>query len=102
MTEFRITDAFVDTVGRVGFVGGVVRIELVTLQPGDGPKDPPKPAPVQRIVMPLEGFVNAFISMESLMRQLEQAGLISKKSGKGAKAVATGKAPDINPETAPV
>lgn len=66
-------DLFADAIGAVHITGNLVRFDLVSLQPGDGQG---KQEMTQRLVMPLEGFVNAFNLQEQIIRQLTQNGVL--------------------------
>lgn len=66
-------DLFADAIGAVHITGNLVRFDLLSLQPGDGQG---KQEMTQRLVMPLEGFVNAFNLQEQVIRQLTQNGVL--------------------------
>ncbi|MBQ7111240.1 MAG: hypothetical protein IJO06_08460 [Thermoguttaceae bacterium] len=68
---------FVDGIGKIHFAGNMVRFDCVTLQPGaDGEK--PTPEEVFRVVMPPQGFLAAFNSMQQLIDKLVAAGVLRK------------------------
>ncbi len=51
---------FADGIGAIAVVGATVRLDLVTLAPGDdGPGGRPKPSISHRLVMPIDGFLAA-------------------------------------------
>lgn len=72
------TELFADTVRRVEFVGGVVRIELVSLDPGEDGGG--AMAVRQRVIMPLEGFLRACEAMGGLVEKLAEAGLVQRNA----------------------
>ena len=70
-------EIFADGIGQIHFAGGMVRFDFVTLQPGE---DGAAPTPVvnERIVMPPQGFLGAFNSMQQLIDKLVEAGVLTK------------------------
>ena len=68
---------FADGIGQIHFAGGMVRFDFVTLQPGE---DGAAPTPVvnERIIMPPQGFLGAFNSMQQLIDKLVEAGVLTK------------------------
>ncbi len=68
---------FVDGVGQIHFAGNMVRFDCVTLQPtADG--QAPTPEPCFRVIMPPQGFLAAFNSMQQLIDKLVEAGVLRK------------------------
>ncbi len=80
-------DVFADTVRRVDFAGGLVRLELVSAHP------PEKPGEGQinlqqsgRLIMPLDGFLSTFQAMQNLIDQLVKSGIVQNRREEGAAA----------------
>ncbi len=69
-------EIFADGIGQIHFAGGMVRFDFMTLQPQEG-KDP-EAAPSLRIIMPPQGFLGAFNSMQQLIDKLLEAGVLQK------------------------
>ncbi len=68
---------FVDGVGQIHFAGNMVRFDMVTLQPAaDG--QAPTPEAAFRVIMPPQGFLAAFNSMQQLIDKLVAAGVLRK------------------------
>ena len=79
------TEIFADGIGQIHFAGGMVRFDFVTLQPdGDG-KSEPTPLCKERIIMPPQGFLNAFNQMQNLIDKLLEAGILQKTNNTAAK-----------------
>ncbi|MBQ9501508.1 MAG: hypothetical protein IJU70_05065 [Lentisphaeria bacterium] len=77
-------EIFADGIGQIHFVGGMVRFDYVTLQPGqDGAA--PTPEGNIRIIMPPQGFLGAFNSMQQLIDKLLDAGILQKNEQAAAK-----------------
>jgi hypothetical protein len=82
-------ELFADGIGEITVTGTTVRIDLVSLSPterdGEG-----KPVPQlrQRIVMPVDGFANAYELMRRALDGLVEAGAIVR-----APVAMNGKAP---------
>ena len=75
------TEYYVDGIGQIHFAGNMVRFDCVTLQPGaDG--QAPTPAPCFRVIMPPQGFLAAFNSMQQLIDKLVEAGVLNKNENR--------------------
>jgi len=75
-------EIFVDGIGKIHFTGGMVRYDLVTLQPGENEGDQPTPEEKVRIIMPPDGFLATFNTMQRLIDQLLEAGVLKKRDNK--------------------
>jgi len=70
-------EIFADGIGQIHFAGGMVRFDFITLQPeADGAA--PVPEVNERIIMPPQGFLGAFNSMQQLIDKLLEAGVLQK------------------------
>lgn len=81
-------EIFADGIGSIVFVGGVMRIDLMSMIPGqrDGSNNP-QLAFRQRIIMPVDGFFNSFKIFQEIIEKMEQSGLIARHSdGVGGKS----------------
>ena len=77
-------EIFADGIGQIHFAGGLVRYDFVTLQPeADG--QAPVPQSNVRIIMPPQGFLSAFNSMQQLIDKLLEAGVLQKNENAGKK-----------------
>ncbi len=70
-------EVFADGIGQIHFAGGMVRFDFVTLQPTEDGKNP-VPESNLRIIMPPQGFLGAFNSMQQLIDKLLEAGVLQK------------------------
>ena len=70
-------EIFADGIGQIHFTGGMVRFDFVTLQPGEEGKDP-VPQSAVRVIMPPQGFLGTFNSMQQLIDKLVDAGVLQK------------------------
>ena len=70
-------EIFADSIGQIHFAGNMVRFDFVTLQPTEDGKAP-TPQSSMRIIMPPQGFLNAFNSMQQLIDKLVEAGILQK------------------------
>ena len=89
MTEEQ-QEVFADGIGQIHFAEGMVRFDFITLQPGEEGK-PPIPQSSIRVIMPPQGFLNAFNSMQQLMDKILDVEIQQKRKQKAAKAVKTAK-----------
>ncbi len=70
-------EIFADGIGQIHFAGNMVRFDFVTLQPEADGKEPIPQSNV-RIIMPPQGFLSAFNSMQQLIDKLLEAGVLKK------------------------
>jgi len=77
-------EIFADGIGQIHFAGNMVRFDFVTLQPTEDGKAP-KAEPKMRIIMPPQGFLGAFDSMQRLIEKLVAAGVLQKNDPTKAK-----------------
>ncbi|MBP5182080.1 MAG: hypothetical protein J6331_03515 [Lentisphaeria bacterium] len=70
-------EIFADGLGQIHFAGGMVRFDFMTLQPGEEGKAP-TPESHTRVIMPPQGFLSAFNSMQQLIDKLVEAGVLKK------------------------
>jgi len=73
-------EIFLDGVSEITVTGPTVRIDTFTLSPSE--KDTsgnPKPVPRQRIIMTLEGFMNARDLIERVAHELIEGGVVRKR-----------------------
>ena len=70
-------EIFADGIGQIHFAGAMVRFDFVTLQPGE---DGAAPVPQSniRVIMPPQGFLSAYNSMQQLIDKLVEAGVLQK------------------------
>ena len=68
---------FADGIGQIHFIGGMVRSDLVTLQPAEEGKAP-VPESCARVIMPVQGFLSTLNSMQQLVDKLVAAGVLKK------------------------
>ena len=83
-------EIFADGIGQLHFAGGMVRFDFVTLQPGEEGKAPVPQSNV-RIIMPPQGFLGAFNSMQQLIEKLLAAGVLQKNEPAAEAAPTTAK-----------
>ena len=70
-------EVFADGIGQIHFAGGMVRYDFVTLQPEENGKAPVPKANI-RIIMPPQGFLATFNSMQQLIDKLVEAKVLKK------------------------
>ncbi len=70
-------EIFADGIDQIHFAGGMVRLDLMTLQPAEEGKNP-VPESNTRIIMPPQGFLSTFNSMQQLINKLVEAGVLKK------------------------
>ena len=70
-------EIFADGIGQIHFAGNMVRFDFVTLQPSEEGKAPVAESKI-RVIMPPQGFLGAFDSMQKLINKLVEAGVLKK------------------------
>ena len=80
-------DIYSDGIGNIHMVGGMVKMDLVSLEPALNEKDSPVPKITERVVMSPDGFLKSFTLMQKLVAQLEEKGLIKKQPIENSGAV---------------
>jgi hypothetical protein len=87
--ELMEQEIFADGIGSIVFEGGVMRIDLMSMVPGQRDKDnKPQMAFRQRIVMPVEGFLNSYKIFQEIIGKMEKSGLIARQPvGSGTEPV---------------
>ena len=76
-TTMEKKEIFADGIGQIHFAGNMVRFDFVTLQPeADGKA--PVPQSNIRVIMPPQGFLSAYNSMQQLIDKLLEAGVLQK------------------------
>ena len=78
-------DIFVDAIENIHVTGGIVRIDLASLQPQlKNENGQPVFATCQRIVMPLNGFLQGMNLQQNIVQQLIQAGVLQVNAAANA------------------
>ncbi len=70
-------EIYADGIGQIHFAGNMVRFDFVTLQP-TGDSSAPEIQKNQRIIMPPQGFLGAYDSMQKLIDKLVAAGVLQR------------------------
>ena len=80
-----IPETFADGIGRAGFSGGVVRLDLVSFALGEPSEDgKPKREPRHRILLSPQAFLETYAAMESMIEKLVELGVLRRQQGEGA------------------
>ena len=83
-----IKERYVDGIGKIHFVGGMIRFDLYSFQPSEETTDendkdatPPPPTPIiaERLIMSPNGFLASYDAMVNMINRLQEAGVISKR-----------------------
>ena len=82
-----IPETFADAIGRIGLTEGMVRIELVSTADQDAEGRPVREVR-HRIVMTPQGFLQAVQAQLSLVRKLEEAGILRRAPQPGGEPAA--------------
>ena len=68
------TAQYIDGVGQVHFINGMIRMDMIVLEPRQG-EEAPIPADAGQIVMTPQGFLTMLGSMQQLADKLAEAGI---------------------------
>ncbi len=73
------TEIFADGISAVHVTGGLVRIDLMTVQPHLKSQDGQPVYDIsKRIIMPLEGFIQSLSVQEDIVKQLISSGVLKQ------------------------
>ena len=82
MESMNVKERYVDGIGKIHFVGGVVRFDLYSFQPQDekdGKEVAPEPVIAERLIMSPNGFLASYDAMVNMIQKLTDAGVIQKR-----------------------
>ena len=82
METMNVKERYVDGIGKIHFVGGVVRFDLYSFQPQDdkdGKETQPEPVIAERLIMSPNGFLASYDAMVNMIQKLTDAGVIQKR-----------------------
>ena len=71
-------EKYVDGVEKIHFLGGLVRIDLGTLQPNEANADQPTLEFTERLITTPEGFLRIYNSIQQLAEHLLKQGVLKK------------------------
>ena len=80
----RNKEIYSDGIGHIHMVGGMIKMDLVSLEPAINEGDSVEPKITERIVMSPDGFLKSFTLMQQLVAKLEKEGLIKKQPTEGS------------------
>jgi hypothetical protein len=83
-----IKERYVDGIGKIHFVGGMIRFDMFSFEPVDGVDEEgkerrPEPVMVERLVMSPNGFLSSYESMVNMINKLTEAGILAKREEEG-------------------
>jgi hypothetical protein len=83
---FMHDEVFIDGISEITVTGPTVRIDMFSASPTDKDADGnPKPVHRQRVIMTLEGFMNARDLIDRVGRELVQSGVVRRVDAASAK-----------------
>jgi hypothetical protein len=72
-------EIFADAISAVHVTGGLVRIDLMTVQPQKKSENGQPAVEVNsRLIMPLDGFIKSLAVQEDVIKKLVEAGIITR------------------------
>jgi len=83
METMNVKERYVDGIGKIHFVGGVIRFDLYSFQPQEddkeGKEQAPAPVIAERLIMSPNGFLASYDAMVNMIQKLTDAGVIQKR-----------------------
>ena len=70
-------EIYADGIGQIHMIANMVRYDFFTLQPAEEGKQPTPESSV-RLIMPIQGFLSAFNTMQQMFDKLVESGVITK------------------------
>jgi len=80
-------EIYIDGIGKIDFIGGVIRMELVALESAGEGKEP-APTVRQKVVMPARGLLQSMSVMQNMVQKMTDAGVIQQTEAEDKKAAA--------------
>ena len=75
-------EIFIDGISEITVTGSTIRVDAFTVSPSErDPDGNPKPVFRQRIIMTVEGFMNARDLIERVARELIDGGVVRRREG---------------------
>ena len=74
-----VKERYVDGIGKIHFIGGVVRFDLYSFQPTGDENQTPEPTIAERLIMSPNGFLASYDAMVNMIQKLTDAGVIQKR-----------------------
>lgn len=75
-----IKEIYSDGIGKINFLGGMIRLDFFSFVPTDNKDEKPEPKAIQRVVMSPNAFLASYESFVNMIDKLQDAGIISKTS----------------------
>lgn len=73
------SELFADRIGEISLTGPLARLDLVSLSVTEKDDEgKPKNEFRQRVVMPIDGFLQSYALMTQVMQQLEKMGVVAR------------------------
>ena len=72
-----VNELYIDGIGKIDFIGGVIRMELVALQSEENKKEP-TPVVRQRVIMPARGLLQSLSVIQNMVQKMVDAGVIQQ------------------------
>lgn len=72
-------EIYVDGVQTIHLLNGTVRMDLFSLQPPQEGEDP-SPEVIQRVIMPIQSFLNIHGTMQQIVDKMLQDGIITSNA----------------------
>ena len=78
-------EIFIDGIGGVSFLGGLIRADMIKLVPN--PSDPNKPSvqTTHRLIISPQGFLQATNVMNDLVKKLKESGVLQTRDQESTK-----------------
>ncbi len=75
-----ITEIYSDGIGKIHFIGGMIRLDLFTFSPDEeDASGKPKPEVCQRVVMSPNAFLASYDSFVNMIEKLKDANILTNK-----------------------
>ena len=100
--EQNVKERYVDGIGKIHFIGGVIRFDLYSFQPveaEDGKSEQtPEPIIAERLIMSPNGFLASYDAMVNMINKLTEAGVIQKRDDAAENTTSTTEEKAVEPE----
>lgn len=75
-----IEEIYTDGIGKIHFLGGMLRLDLFSFLPTENEGEKPSPEVVKRLIMSPNAFLASYESFVNMIEKLKEAGIIATNS----------------------
>ena len=90
-------EIYTDGIGKIHFLGGMLRLDLFSFAPSTEDNDKPQPEVVERLIMSPNAFLASYESFVNMIEKLKTAGIIAPAEENNEQSVKIEEASEVQP-----